>query len=176
MLGVGFLPDYSEINCLVIEDSAHMRTIIRTILQGLGVRRVIEAEDGVSGIERLEQYAPDLVIIDWILPILNGPELVRLVRKPSHPQGMIPIIMISSYAERRRVVEAKKLGVHEFLRKPFSARDLCSRIDSVLLDPRPFVRTDTYYGPAPRATIGRGAAAIDGLSTSVPDGANQVIS
>lgn len=145
----------SALRVLVIEDSPYMRTIIRTILQGLGVREIFEAEDGGVGLEKLEQLSPDLVIIDWVLPILDGPELVRLVRNPNHSMGTVPIIMISSFAEKHRIVEAKQLGVHEFLRKPFSAKDMYLRILAAVSMERPFVRTDTYYGPAPRETVTR---------------------
>jgi CheY-like chemotaxis protein len=145
----------SALRVLVIEDSPYMRTIIRTILQGLGVREIFEAEDGGVGLEKLEQLSPDLVIIDWVLPILDGPELVRLVRNPNHSMGTVPIIMISSFAEKHRIVEAKQLGVHEFLRKPFSAKDMYLRILAAVSMERPFVRTDTYYGPAPREVVNR---------------------
>ncbi len=145
----------SALRVLVIEDSPYMRTIIRTILQGLGVREIFEAEDGGVGLEKLEQLSPDLVIIDWVLPILDGPELVRLVRNPNHSMGTVPIIMISSFAEKHRIVEAKQLGVHEFLRKPFSAKDMYLRILAAVSMDRPFVRTDSYYGPAPREVVNR---------------------
>ncbi|MCT4655952.1 MAG: response regulator [Cohaesibacter sp.] len=162
----------SALRVLVVEDSPYMRTIIRTILQGLGVREIFEAEDGGVGLEKLEQLSPDLLIIDWVLPILDGPELVRLVRNPSHPMGTVPIIMISSFAEKHRIVEAKQLGVHEFLRKPFSAKDMYLRIIAATSMERPFVRTDTYYGPAPREMVtrrnGDGLADFSGASMSVP--------
>lgn len=159
----------SALRVLVIEDSAYMRTIIRTILQGLGVREIFEAEDGGVGLEKLEQLSPDLLIIDWVLPILDGPELVRLVRNPNHPMGTVPIIMISSYAEKHRIMEAKQLGVHEFLRKPFSAKDMYLRIVAATSMDRPFVRTDTYYGPEPREAVTRrgGDGLGDGASSGV---------
>ncbi|WP_320143427.1 response regulator [uncultured Cohaesibacter sp.] len=162
----------SALRVLVIEDSAYMRTIIRTILQGLGVREIFEAEDGGVGLEKLEQLSPDLLIIDWVLPILDGPELVRLVRNPNHPMGTVPIIMISSYAEKHRIMEAKQLGVHEFLRKPFSAKDMYLRIVAATSMDRPFVRTDNYYGPAPRESVtrraGDGTADLGQSGVSVP--------
>lgn len=149
-----------------------MRTIIRTILQGLGVREIFEAEDGGVGLEKLEQLSPDILIIDWVLPILDGPELVRLVRNPNHPMGTVPIIMISSYAEKHRIMEAKQLGVHEFLRKPFSAKDMYLRIVAATSMDRPFVRTDNYYGPAPRESVtrraGDGSSDLAQTGVSVP--------
>ena len=144
----------------------------RTILQGLGVREIFEAEDGGVGLEKLEQLSPDILIIDWVLPILDGPKLVRLVRNPNHPMGTVPIIMISSYAEKHRIMEAKQLGVHEFLRKPFSAKDMYLRIVAATSMDRPFVRTDNYYGPAPRESVtrrtGDGSSDLAQTGVSVP--------
>jgi len=88
------------------------------------------------------------------MPLLNGPELVRLVRSPGvFPMPDIPIIMMSGNVERRRVLEANRLGVNEFLCKPISAKALLERLISILLKPRESVRLGNYYGPAPRVAM-----------------------
>jgi DNA-binding response OmpR family regulator len=92
-----------------------------------------------------------VVILDWHLPLLNGAEFVRIVRSPGvFPMADIPIIVLTSHGERWRVIEAARLGVHEYLRKPVSAQALLDRLTLILAKPRPIVQRGDYYGPEPR--------------------------
>jgi DNA-binding response OmpR family regulator len=94
------------------------------------------------------------VIIDWELPLLNGAEFVRIVRSPGvFPMPDIPIIMLTSHGERWRVVEAVRIGVNEYLRKPVSAQALLDRFISILAKPRATVQVGDYYGPEPRKDL-----------------------
>jgi two-component system, chemotaxis family, chemotaxis protein CheY len=118
------------------------------------VRAVYEAADGIDGLDAIRTIAPDVVILDWEMPLLNGAEFVRIVRSPGvFPMSDVPIIMLSSYGERWRVVEAVRLGVNEFLCKPVSAQSLLDRMISILAKPRPFVQLGDYYGPEPRKFV-----------------------
>jgi DNA-binding response OmpR family regulator len=136
---------------LVIDDSQYMRTLVRNLLVNIGVKNVYEAADGIAGLDAIRTVEPDLVVLDWEMPLLNGPELVRIVRSPGvFPMPDVPIIMLSAHGERWRVVEAVRLGVNEYLVKPVSAKALLDRIVSILAKPRPIVQFDDYYGPQPR--------------------------
>jgi CheY-like chemotaxis protein len=147
--------DLASLTFLVVEDSAYMRTILRTMLQGFGARRIVEAEDGASGLEAMDRANPDILILDWVMPILDGADMVRMIRNPQNPFAYIPVIMVTAHTERSRILEARKLGIHELLCKPISAKALYQRIASVILHPREFVRTPSYFGPAPRAIRNR---------------------
>lgn len=147
--------DLSSLTFLVVEDSAYMRTILRTMLQGFGARRIVEAEDGAGGLEAMDRANPDILILDWVMPILDGADMVRMIRVPTNPFAYIPIIMVTGHTERSRIVEARRLGIHELLCKPISAKSLYQRIQSVILAPRDFVKTPTYFGPAPREVRNR---------------------
>nr|WP_280633842.1 response regulator [Stappia taiwanensis] len=142
--------DLSSLTFLLVEDSAYMRTILRTMLQGFGARRIVEAEDGASGLEAMERANPDILILDWVMPILDGADMVRMIRNPHNPFAYIPIIMVTGHTERSRIIEARRLGVHELLSKPISAKALYQRVSSVIMQPRDFVKTPSYFGPAPR--------------------------
>lgn len=142
--------DLSSLTFLVVEDSAYMRAILRTMLQGFGARRIVEAEDGASGLEAMERAHPDILVLDWVMPILDGAEMVRMIRKQTSAFAYIPIIMVTGHTERSRMVEARHLGIHELLCKPISAKSLYNRIQNVIVNPRDFVKTPTYFGPAPR--------------------------
>jgi len=139
---------FHRLSFLVVDDNAHMRRIIRTLLHSFGSREVYEAEDGAEGLEAVENFSPDVVITDWVMPIFDGAELVRMIRNPSGgANAFVPIIMLTAYSEKKRVMEARDLGVNEFLCKPISSKSLYQRIYSVVMHPRPFIRTKTYFGP-----------------------------
>src|SRR5215813_9496838 len=136
---------------LIIDDEPYTRKVIRTLLMTLGVKRIQEASDGHSGLDAVCTFTPDIVICDWAMPGLDGPGFVRAVRSPeSFPYPDVPIIMLTGHGERSRVIEAARLGVHEYLLKPVSAQALQARIISVLTHPRKMVRKGDYYGPEPR--------------------------
>jgi two-component system chemotaxis response regulator CheY len=140
-----------QLNVLLVDDNMFTRKLVRTLLNNIGVKSVTEAADGIAALEAIRQVPPDVIILDWEMPLLNGPELVRIVRSPGvFPAPDVPIIMLSAHGERWRVVESVKLGVNEFLCKPVSAKLLLDRLVSILLSPRESVQFDGYYGPAPR--------------------------
>jgi two-component system, chemotaxis family, chemotaxis protein CheY len=76
--------------------------------------------------------------------------MIRQPETSSNPY--VPIIMVTGHAERRRVTEARDAGVTEFLVKPISAKALYQRIVSVVMMPRPYIKTATYFGPCRRRT------------------------
>ena len=140
-----------SLTVLVVDDNQYMRKVVRNLLVNLGVKNIHEAPDGIAGLEAIRMFAPDLVILDWEMPLLNGAELVRIVRSPGvFPVPDVPIIMLTGHVERWRVIEASRLGVNEFLKKPVSGKALLDRIVAILTHPRAMVRLGDYYGPEPR--------------------------
>jgi two-component system chemotaxis response regulator CheY len=140
-----------QLAVLVVEDNPFMRSLVRNMLSHVGIGKVHEASDGIAALEIIRAVSPDLIVLDWEMPLLNGPELVRIVRSPGvFPLPDIPIIMLTAHGERWRVAEAAKLGVNEFLCKPVSAKALLDRILSILLKPRESIKLGEYYGPVPR--------------------------
>ena len=143
-----------QLSVLVVDDSQFMRKVVRSLLAHIGVRKIFEAADGIAALEIIREVSPNIVVLDWEMPLLNGPELVRIVRSPGvFPTPDIPIIMLTAHGEHWRIVESVKIGVNEFLCKPVSAKALLDRIISILLKPRESVRVGEYYGPAPRRSM-----------------------
>jgi two-component system, chemotaxis family, chemotaxis protein CheY len=141
----------SAMKILIVDDEHYMRKVVRTLLMGIGVRTTYEAADGPAGLEMIRSVSPDLVILDWEMPGLDGAGFVRMVRSPqTFPLPEIPIIMLTGHGERSRVIQAIELGVNEFLLKPVSSKALRDRIVAVLTKPRPLVKSGDYFGPAPR--------------------------
>lgn len=147
-------PRIEALRVLVVDDDQYMRKVVRTMLNAIGVKTVFEANDGVSGLDAIRQHNPDLVIVDWEMPMIDGAQFVRMVRSPGEfPSPDIPIIMLSGHGDRWRVVEAARIGAHEYLLKPVSTKALHDRIVAILGRPRPTVQFDGYYGPAPRRLV-----------------------
>jgi two-component system, chemotaxis family, chemotaxis protein CheY len=136
---------------LVVDDNQYMRKMVRNLLVNCGVKDIYEASDGIAALDTIRTVGPDVVILDWEMPLLSGAELVRIVRSPGvFPMPDVPIIMLSGHGERWRVVEAVRLGVNEYLIKPVSAKALYDRLVSITIQPRPTVQLGDYYGPEPR--------------------------
>ena len=146
--------EFNRLRFLLVDDNAYMRRILRTLLHGFGVREVHEAEDGAAGVESFIQHLPDIVITDWAMPIFDGIELTQMIRQPgANPNPYVPIIMLTGHSEKKRVVSARDAGVTEFLAKPISAKGLYQRIVNVVANPRPFIKTKTYFGPDRRRNV-----------------------
>ena len=140
-----------QLTLLVVDDNPFMRNLVRNLLVNIGVKAVHEAGDGVAALDLIRTANPDIVVLDWEMPLLNGAELVRIVRSPgAFPTPDLPIIVLTAHGERWRIVEAAKLGINEFLCKPVSAKSLLDRLLSILLKPRENIQIGEYYGPVPR--------------------------
>jgi CheY-like chemotaxis protein len=136
---------------LVVDDEHYMRKVVRTLLMSNGVRNIYEAPDAASGLEAILTQQPDIVILDWEMPGMDGAGFVRMVRSPlTFPYPDIPIIMLTGHGEKSRVLEAVEIGVNEFLLKPVSSKALRDRLIAVLVKPRRMLKDGSYYGPAPR--------------------------
>jgi two-component system chemotaxis response regulator CheY len=141
----------SEIRVLLVDDNPHMRTIIHSILEGIGVRQICECHDGATGLETLRTWPADLAIVDFQMAPVDGVEFTNLVRNSADSANpYLPIIMMTGHAEKARVFEARDAGVTEFLVKPVTARSVVDRINAVIYKVRPFVKTEDYHGPCRR--------------------------
>jgi two-component system, chemotaxis family, chemotaxis protein CheY len=137
-----------HLKILIVEDNQHMRSLLRSLLNSVGIREIIEANNGASALDALREKKCDLVLSDLSMMPMDGLEFSRAVRTGNHsPNPFVPIIMITGHTERHRVEEARDAGVTEFLAKPITAHSLFSRIAEIMERPRAFVRTEGYFGP-----------------------------
>src|SRR5438094_267639 len=112
---------------LVVDDDAHIREVITFALAKAGFR-TIEAADGQQALERFAREAPDLVVLDIVMPELDGTEVCRRLRRGSH----VPIVFLSSKDEEIDRILGLELGGDDYLAKPFSPRELVARVRAVL--------------------------------------------
>jgi len=139
---------------LIADSNAYTRRLTRMMLTNLGAKSIYESSDGVAALDAVRTINPDVMILDWDMAILDGREVMRIVRSPGmFPKPNLPIIMLSDRGLRSRVTAAIRLGVHEFLVKPISPKTLQQRLLSIMLNPRPMVRAGNYYIPLPRRRV-----------------------
>ena len=111
---------------LVADDSGVMRKIVVRSLNAVGVKDVVEAVDGEDALAQFAEEQFDLVLTDWNMPGKSGLDVIRGIREMG---SKVPIIMVTTEAERARVIEAVQAGVTDYLVKPFESDALRSKID-----------------------------------------------
>jgi len=139
---------------LVVDGNAFTRRLTKQMLMNLGIKTIHEAADGVSAIDAIQNVNPDVMILDWDAPILNGREVMRIVRVPGvFPKASLPVIMLTDQGLRSRATLSMQLGAHEMLVKPLSPKILEERLLGIILKPRPMVRAGKFYIPMPRRHV-----------------------
>lgn len=125
-----------------------MLEICKTLLLTFGVGEVLTAKNGDEGFKVFCRENPDMVVADWMMHPTDGISMTRRIRNdPLSPNHYVPIILMTGFSEKKRVVQARDSGVTEFLVKPFTARDLYKRIAQIIERPRQFVRSEDFFGP-----------------------------
>jgi len=137
---------YDLAKVLLVDDNLHMRVLLSEILRAIGVRNIYEANDGAEGLQILRSHPVDIIMTDLAMQPLDGIDFVRL-RQTQGVSQMTPVIMITGHSTMQRVSEARDAGINEFLAKPLTARGVLERVALVIDHPRPFVQTDSYFGP-----------------------------
>ncbi|MEM7754297.1 MAG: response regulator [Planctomycetota bacterium] len=114
---------------LLIDDSKTMRNIQKSVLRQLGHTEVEEACDGQDALNVLQNYDPDLILVDWNMPNMDGLTFVKTYRQQDKTT---PMIMVTTEAEKIRVIEAIKAGVNNYVVKPFTPDLLGQRINETM--------------------------------------------
>jgi two-component system, chemotaxis family, chemotaxis protein CheY len=131
------LPRLPDLVVLVAEPGIHMRRIVREILLRAGIKRIIEAADGADALGQYTTLVPDIVILEWDMPMLSGEDFIRLARtSPETAKRDTPIILTLNNPSKATVDLAIKLGIHDILAKPISPKALCSRMQSSVIRAR----------------------------------------
>ncbi len=114
---------------LLVEDSTTLRNIQRTVLAQLGFTEIEEAVDGQDALDKLGTLRPELVLVDWNMPRMDGLTFVRTLRLTN---TSTPVIMVTTESERSRVMEAIRAGVSNYVVKPFTPEVLSQRISETM--------------------------------------------
>lgn len=150
---------------LVVEDEESIRTLITLNLQAAGYT-VEEAKDGTQALEKIKSVKPDLVLLDWMLPGLDGLDVLRSLK--SDPAfATLPVIMLTAKSEEYDIVLGLEMGATDYITKPFSNKVLIARIRAILRrgDAAPPEENIRYAGLV--LTPGQRRAELDGAELSL---------
>ena len=142
---------FDRLKILVVDDSAHMRKLVTTILHAFGVAQIYEADSGQRAWNILCEANPDVIMLDWVMEGMSGLELAQMIRtNPAAPNPFVPLIMLTGHTSDDHLRRARDSGINEFIAKPVSVKTMMSRLVAAIEHPRPYVRTSRYFGPCRR--------------------------
>lgn len=140
--------DLSKVRFLVIDPNPLSAELTTEILAGMGARGVRKCHNTDKAIQTLRTVPIDIVITEWNTSPMTGLEFIEHVRSsPRSPNRLLPILLMTARSEAEYVVQARDLGITEFLAKPFTIEALHKRLVSIIAYPRAFIDAETYFGP-----------------------------
>jgi two-component system chemotaxis response regulator CheY len=143
-----------EIVVLVVEDKMAMRKIIKSVLQQVGVKSILEAGDGLEALDMLRKRNKrhsgkgqpgadtssakriDFLICDWGMPRMSGLELLKIVRQDANLKSL-PFMMLTAQTDRAQILHAMELGVTDYIIKPFTTSVLEAKLRAILAGAKP---------------------------------------
>ncbi|MGV8853847.1 MAG: response regulator [Devosia sp.] len=127
-----------QLRALVVDDNAYARAISGASLKKLGIIDITEAANGAEAILALMTMPFDFMLMDWYMPEISGAGLMSVLRDPRFgAPSDTPVILMTGYASRDTIVQARQSGVNEVLVKPFSTAQLGVAVGQVLEHSRP---------------------------------------
>lgn len=114
---------------LIVDDSMTIRRIVAKALGMSGITDTVEAGDGAEAIEATKADKFDIILLDWNMPRMSGIECLRELRTSG---DKTPVVMVTTEAEKSRVIEAIKTGANDYLIKPFSPDQLAAKVKTVI--------------------------------------------
>ena len=115
---------------LIVDDFSTMRRIIKNLLRDLGFNNTEEADDGNTGLPKLQSGNFDFLVTDWNMPGMTGIDLLRAVRADDKLKSL-PVLMVTAEAKKEQIVMAAQEGVNGYIVKPFTAQTLKEKIDKI---------------------------------------------
>lgn len=110
---------------MIVDDSAFMRQVLKGILAGAGFARLVEADNGRKCLASLNEEKPDLVLLDIIMPEVDGLEVLKKIGKKTK------VIVISAVGQEKIIEEAKKYGALDYVAKPFDEKEVLEKIQQI---------------------------------------------
>jgi two-component system chemotaxis response regulator CheY len=146
--------DFKDLSVLIVEDNQPMSDLVQSLLHTLGIKRIYVSRNGEEGFKSYIANKPDIIIADWVMKPVDGITFTQRIRKNKNsPNRYVPILLMTGFSEKKRVLTARDAGVTEFLVKPFTAQDLYKRLTQIIERPRQFVKTEKFFGPDRRRQL-----------------------
>lgn len=141
-------PNLERLDVLCLDDNSFMHEVVRSILAALRIKSVRYAFTCEQALEMMRHKVPDLLVVDLELEDEDGATFIRDLRRlEDSPDPYLPIIALSAYTDKNRVIAARDAGATEVLAKPISARTLYDRLVYMAKHSRLFIKATDYVGP-----------------------------
>jgi two-component system chemotaxis response regulator CheY len=121
-----------DVRILVVDDNPKIRTLIVTILKSAEFSQITQADNGKSAWDILNSNRFDLVLTDWMMPEMNGMELLQKIRNSSNELKDMPVMMVTASDRPDDIVLAAKWKINGYIVKPFKVKTVLAKIDKVL--------------------------------------------
>ena len=132
---------------LIVEPNLHAARLLVDIIKGMGARDIHVEQTGAKAMIMARELEPGLIFTERGGVALDGEGFVRELRRSHLACRTAPVIMVTADATANTIKGARDVGVHEFLRKPFTSADLIKRVENVALKPRDWIEGIAYVGP-----------------------------
>lgn len=132
---------------LVVDPSPAAVKLLQELLRAISQGQLWSAPTDAKALQLAELVNPQIIFVEHAGDGLDGARLARLIRRSDLPCRQVPIVMVTSTATAASIMGARDAGVHEFLRKPYTMKDLLRRLEAVALKPRDWVEAVQYVGP-----------------------------
>lgn len=165
-------------NILIVEDNTSSRVLLRNIIKHRREASIVTCSNGKEAVEELAKANFDIVLTDWMMPLMNGLELTTYIRENIKPAPII--LMITALASHDAMTKALSAGVDDFIAKPYSAKDILLKIENALLrcsnrtiqiPQQAFIKpskSSSYFGVAIAASTGGPQALLKFFSLLLP--------
>ncbi len=136
-----------QLEVLVADDHRLTRDMVGQVLKAFECKRVRFVADGADAFSEIISFPPDIAIIDYDMPLDGLSLLTKIRRAANSPDPTLPVIVMTSLTDLKRVRTLRDAGASEVIAKPFTAAAVLSRVAALIDNPRDFVRGPTFVGP-----------------------------
>ena len=124
------MPVDKNIKILIVEDNEKIRSLLKGLLVNIGFTNLFEADNGQNAWDKMQAYDFDLVLSDWMMPVMDGIELLKKIRADENFKNT-PVLLITASDSQESVIEAAKHHVNGYIVKPFSIKTIVQKINEV---------------------------------------------
>ncbi|MDG1286119.1 MAG: response regulator [Rickettsiales bacterium] len=144
-------PDLTKARIIIVDSDFHMAELLQRTLRKLGLSNISITKSGKRALEMMKSEPADILITEWDTKSLSGINLILQLRKSEDPKlALLPVIMLTARATKEDVMEARDMGVTEFLVKPYTTKTLYQHLENIIDFPRDFIVWERFTGPCRR--------------------------
>jgi DNA-binding response OmpR family regulator len=132
---------------LIVDPAPVSVRVLSDLMKEMGAREFLAAAQTTQALLAADDFDPQLIFVEFAGEKLDGLDFTQRLRRSRMRCRQVPVIMITAEATPTSIIGARNSGVHEFLKKPFTAGDLYRRVENVVLKPRPWIEASMYVGP-----------------------------